>query len=148
MDEQKLDRVSFDQVIGLVNALTLEERKQIGRWLDFKSWDNAAKTIRDELTEQRASQGLPPPTDDDVHDEIDARRTPEEWDALRREIQIGIDQAERGECIDAEIVFAELEQRMEQWKAEPPRTAQVFKLVKALPPEEQAKLRRQLGECW
>ncbi|MBP9094556.1 hypothetical protein KBI23_26290 [bacterium] len=30
---------------------------------------------------------------------------------LRREIQIGIDQADRGELIDGDVVFAELRQR-------------------------------------
>jgi hypothetical protein len=148
MDEQKLDRMTFDEVIKLVDQLIVEERKQIGRWLDFKSWDDAWDSLKQELTETRAAQGLPPPTDEDIHDEIDARRNPEELENLRRELQKGIDSMDRGEGIDAEVVWAELTQRAEQWKAEPPRTAQVFKFVKTLPPEEQAKLRRQLGECW
>ncbi|MEW6505796.1 MAG: hypothetical protein AB1457_17695 [Chloroflexota bacterium] len=96
----------------------------------------------------RAAQGLPPPTDEVIHYEIDARRTPEEWENLRRELQKGIDSSERGEFVDAEVVWADLERRAEQWKAEPPRTAQVFKFVKALAPDEQARLRRQIGKCW
>jgi len=43
MDEQKLNRMSFDEVISIVDQLSLEERKQIGRGLDFKSLDAAWK---------------------------------------------------------------------------------------------------------
>lgn len=144
MDEQKPNQMSFAQVISLVDQLDVEERKQIGRWLDFKSWDAAWDSLKQELTETRAAQGLPPPTDEDIHDEIDARRTPEQLEALRREVE----KAEGSELIDAEVVFAKLTQHAEQWKSDPPRTAKVFKFVKALSPEEQDKLRSRLGDCW
>ncbi len=40
-----------------------------------------------------------------------------ERDALRREIQIGIDQCERGEVVEADEVFARLRARMGKAKA-------------------------------
>lgn len=144
MSGEEPTQLSFDQVITRLNELTVEERKQLGRWMDFKSWDDAWDALKQELTETRATKGLPPPTDEDIHDEIDARRTPEQLEALRREVQ----KAENSELIDAEVVFAELEERAKQWHAKPPKTSAVFKLVKRLSPEEQNHLRRQLGECW
>lgn len=36
------------------------------------------------------------------------------YQELRRNIQIGLDQAARGELIDGEVVFAELKQRAEE----------------------------------
>ncbi len=116
MAQPKPERLSFDQVLKLVDQLTPDERSQLRRRLDFKSWDDEWNKLKQELAEVRAAQGLPPPTDEDIHDEIDARRTPEEWEHLRREVQKGIDQLDRGEGVPGEQVFAELRERNQAFR--------------------------------
>lgn len=105
------ENVSFDQVLRLVDALGPEERGRLYRHLQFRFWDEEWNRVRQQLDQQRAAQGQPPATDEDVHDAIDAMRTPEDWADLRHEIQKGIDQLDRGEGIPAEQVFAELRER-------------------------------------
>ncbi len=114
MGQQKSgDKLPYDQVLKLVDALEPDERGRLYTHLQFRFWDEEWKMVRKELDEQRANQGLPPATDDEVHDAIDSMRTPEDWVDLRHEIQKGIDQLDRGEGIPAEQVFAELRQRYE-----------------------------------
>jgi hypothetical protein len=114
MAQPKPDRMIFDQVIKLVDQLTPQEREQLRLRLDFQSWDDAWNSLKQELTEKRSAQGLPPPTDNDIHDEIDARRTPEELDILRREIQIGLKQLDEGKGIPGDQVLARLRARAEK----------------------------------
>ncbi|MDZ4837758.1 MAG: hypothetical protein SGJ27_28575 [Candidatus Melainabacteria bacterium] len=112
MAQQKSDEnLSFDQVLKLVDALGPEERGRLYTHLQFRFWDEDWKKVRQQLDQQRAVQGLPPATDEDVHDAVDAMRTPEDWADLRHEIQKGIDQLDQGEGIPAEQVFAELRER-------------------------------------
>jgi len=121
MAQPKPERISFDQVLKLVDQLTPIERRQLRQRLEFQSCDDEWNKLKQDLTEKRSTQGLPPPTDEDVQDEIDARRTPEELDALRREIQIGLKQLDEGKCVPAEQVLAKLraraDKRLEEWKA-------------------------------
>jgi hypothetical protein len=107
------DKVSFEQVLKLVDALGPEERGRLYTHMQFRFWDEEWKKERQQLDLQRAAQGLPPTpaTDEEVHDAVDAMRTPEDWADLRHEIQKGIDQLDRGEGIPAEQVFAELRER-------------------------------------
>jgi hypothetical protein len=114
------DRLSLKQVIRLVDKLSSLEREELRRRLDFQSWDEQWNRLKSELTEQRAAQGLPPPTDEDIHAEIDAQRSPEELAALKREVQKGIDSLNRGEGVPAEQVLKTLrarsEERLKNWK--------------------------------
>lgn len=110
------DNMSFDEVLKLVDALGPEERGRLYAHLQFRFWNEDWKKIREQLNEQRASQGLPPATDEDVHDAVDAMRTPEDWADLRHEIQKGLDELDRGEGIPAEQVFARLRERNEAFR--------------------------------
>jgi hypothetical protein len=105
------DNVSFEEVLKLVDILGPEERGRLYTHLQFRFWDEEWKKVRQQLDQQRAAQGLSPATDEEVHDAVDAMRTPEDWADLRHEIQKGIDQLDRGEGIPAEQVFAELRER-------------------------------------
>ena len=105
------EKFSFEQVQQIVDALVPEERVRLYRHLQFRFWDEEWNQIRKKLDEDRSANGLPPATDQDVHDAVDAMRTPEDWDDLRHEIQKGIEQLDRGEGIPAEQVFAELRER-------------------------------------
>lgn len=113
--------MSFVQVQMLVDRLTSEEREQLRRRLDFQSWDDQWNCLNQELTESRAARGLPAPTDEDVHDEIDARRTSEQLEALKKEIAIGLKQLDEGKTIPGEEVLARLKKRAEKrladWQA-------------------------------
>ena len=112
MTQQKsADNLSFDQVLKLVDALGPEDRGRIYTHLQFRFWDEEWNKLRQQLDQKRAAQGLPPATDEEVHDAVDAMRTPEDWADFRHEIQKGIDQLDRGEGIPAEQVFAELRER-------------------------------------
>jgi hypothetical protein len=114
--ESEEDNVSFDQVLKIVDALAPEERGRLYTHLQFRFWDEEWKKVRQQLDQQRAAQGLPAATDEEVHDAVDAMRTPEDWADLRHEIQKGIDQLDRGEGIPAEQVFAELRKRNEAFR--------------------------------
>ena len=50
---------------------------------------------------------LTPEEREQVRDEMNA------YEELRRKIQIGLEQAERGELVDGDIVFADLKRRAE-----------------------------------
>jgi len=110
------EKVRLNQVIRLADSLPPEERGQLFRHLEFRFWDEEWNRIAREVNEKRKAQGLPPATDEDIHAEIDARRSPEELEALRREIQKGIDSLERDGGIPAEQVFAELKERYKKLK--------------------------------
>ena len=104
------------QVMKAADKLPTQQRGQLIRHLEFRSWDEAWNRIAKELNEKRAAQGLPPATDEEIHEEIDSRRTPEGWAALKYEIQKGIDSLKRGEGIPAEKVFADLEKRYKNFR--------------------------------
>jgi len=112
MAQRKSDgKASLEQVLKLVDALDPDERGRLYTHLQLRFWDEEWNKVRQQLDEQRAVQGLPPATDEDVHDAVDAMRMPEDWADLRHEIQKGIDQLDRGEGIPGEQVFAELRER-------------------------------------
>jgi len=105
------EKAFFEEVQKLVDALVPEERARLYRHLQFRFWDEEWNQIGVRLDEERALNRLPPATDQDVHDAVDATRTSDDWDDLRHEIQKGIDQLDRGEGIPAEQVFFQLRQR-------------------------------------
>jgi hypothetical protein len=102
---------SFQQIMRLVGKLTRDERAVLLRRLELQEADERWNDVLTELRQKHDEQNLPPPTDDDIHNAIDASRTPEEWAAIRRDIQKGIDELNRGEGIPAEKVFEELRAR-------------------------------------
>jgi hypothetical protein len=111
MAQRKPEDLSFDQVRKLVDALVPEERARLYRHLQFRFWDEEFAQVQRKLNEERAAAGLPAATDEDVHDAIDSMRTAEDWNELRREIQKGVDELDRGEGIPAEAAIAELRER-------------------------------------
>lgn len=108
---------SFQQIMQLVGKLTRDERAALLRRLELQEADERWNDVLNELKQKHDEQNLPPPTDEDVHNFIDENRTPDEWAALRYEIQKGIDAADRGEFLPAEQVFAELKQRNSERKS-------------------------------
>jgi hypothetical protein len=111
MAQRKTEDFSFDQVVKLVDALVPEERAKLYRHLQFRFWDEEFAQVRNKLNEERAAAGLPAATDEDVLDAVDSMRTPDDWNELRREIQKGIDELDRGEGIPGEVAFAQLRER-------------------------------------
>jgi hypothetical protein len=105
------EKLSFEQVQQLVDALLPEERVRLYRHLQFRFLDDEWNQIRKIVDKERAARGLEPATDEDLHDALDAMRTAEEWDDLRHEIQKGLDQLDRGEGLAAERVIVELRER-------------------------------------
>lgn len=140
---------SVDHVLSLVDQLAAEECERLGRWMDFRSWDLALDRFRRGFTEERAAKGLPPPANDEVHEEIDARRTPEELDALRKELR----RANHGPWYTWEEVEARLRQSLEESLRKDalaiaegkPTAAQIFQLIKVLTLEEQCEVRQTIG---
>ncbi|MBZ0185319.1 MAG: hypothetical protein K8F91_03630 [Candidatus Obscuribacterales bacterium] len=114
---QPEDHVSFHHVLKLVDQLSPAERQLLHRRLELQVWDEKWKQLKEQLTVERARKGLPPPTDEEIHDLIDAIRTPEQLEALRREIQKGIDSLDGGKGIPAEQVFADVKERIRSRKA-------------------------------
>ena len=104
------------QVIKAADKLPTQQRGQLIRHLEFRSWDETWNLFAQEINEKRATRGLPPATDEEINEEIYARRTPKELEALKREIQKGIDSLERGEGLPAEQVFAALEERYKNFR--------------------------------
>ncbi len=120
MAMHKPEKLTFDEIVKVVDKLPSEERGRLIRHLEFRSCDEAWDRLTKEINEKRKAQGLPPATDEDIHAEIDARRTPEQLDDLRYEIQKGIDSLNRYGGIPAEEVFAELKERYKKFKKAAP----------------------------
>ncbi len=110
------DKFSYDQVLAFVDALVPEERARLYRHLQFRFWDEEWGQIKNKLNDERASQGLPAATDDDVLDLIDSMRSSEDWSELRHEIQKGLDELDRGEGIPAETAMAQLRERNKSFR--------------------------------
>lgn len=68
----------------------------VDRMIAEKKWDNVDSLFLAAVAQIQS----------DV--EEDEAMTPEEFEELRKEIQIGIDQADRGELLDGPTVMAEL----------------------------------------
>lgn len=110
------DKFSFDQVQQLVDALVPEERMRLYRHLQFRFWDEEWNQLRIRLDEERAARGLPPASEQDVHDAVDAMRSQVDWNDLRHEIEKGIVQLDRGEGIPGEQVIAALGERNKSFR--------------------------------
>ena len=105
------ERMTLDQIIPLVNKLTPEVRQQLLCRLEFQAWDEQWDQVKKQLEERHATKGLPTPTDEDIHAEFDARRSPAQLESLKCALAIGIEQADRGEVFDGDDVLQELKQR-------------------------------------
>jgi len=110
------EELTLHQIMNAADKLPIEERVQLVRHLEFRACDEAWNRLVKEINENRTAKGLAPATNEEIHDELDARRTPEDWENLKRDIQIGIDQLDRGEGISGEQVFAELKERYKNFK--------------------------------
>lgn len=116
MAQRKPEDLTYDQVLELVDALVPEERAQLYRHLQFRFWDEESELVRQNLNMQRAAEGLPAATDEDVHSAIHSMRTADDWAELRNEIQKGLDQLDRGEGIPVESALADLRERNKNYR--------------------------------
>ncbi len=108
--------LTLHQIMMAADRLPIEERGQLLRHLELRSWDEAWDRLAKEVNTKRVAQGLPPVTDAEIHAEIDSRRSPEDLEALKYDIQKAIDSLDRGEGIPAEQVFADLKNRYKNFK--------------------------------
>ena len=58
------DKVSIDQVLKLVDKLSAEERQELYRKLDLKSWGERWRALCSKVDEQ--NKDLPPLTEDEI----------------------------------------------------------------------------------
>jgi len=72
MAQPKPEGLSFEQVLKIVDQLSPDERQQLRQRLEFQSCDDEWNKLKEDLTERHSSHGLPPPCDEDTHEEIDA----------------------------------------------------------------------------
>lgn len=66
------DKVSVDQVLKLVNKLSFEERQELYRKLDLKSWGERWRALCAKVDEQ--NKNLPSLTEDEMVAEMKAIR--------------------------------------------------------------------------
>lgn len=68
------EHAELEQVLKLAEKLTPEDRERLRYQLDLQAADEKWEQLKQELTHKRAEQGLPQPTDEDIHEEIKSRR--------------------------------------------------------------------------
>jgi hypothetical protein len=68
------DRGTLDQVLTLVEQLSSDQRNELRRKLDDKSWGDDWRKLEEEIEQNRVAKGLPPMTEEEVYQEFTNHR--------------------------------------------------------------------------
>ena len=71
MAQRKPDeQVSLEQVLPLVERLSVEDQHELRRKLESKSWGQEWRQLQSEIEARRLSEGLPPLAEEEIWAEI------------------------------------------------------------------------------
>lgn len=105
---------TLEQVLKLAHQLTPRDRERLRYRLDLQAADENWESVKDELTRKRTADGLPVPTDEDVHEKLSTLRNDEKLDLLRAELDVGLRQLDEGKSVPAAQVIERLRKRADQ----------------------------------
>jgi hypothetical protein len=108
------ERIPFEQLISLVQQLTPAERERLRRRLELQAGREQWANVKEMLAAQHAVQGLPSPTDEEIHDEIELHSTAVETERLQQALAAAEASIEQGEGIPGDVMLNELRQRADE----------------------------------